>query len=192
VDGSGVPWVVDVRGNVYRRTSNSPSSGGWSLLPGGACAKDIGVGPDGSAWIIGCTPTGANGNIYKWNGSVWDQAQGGAVRVAVAVSGIPWVVNQSNLIYRRTSRSPFSGGWSQMPGNARDVGAGPDGDVWKVGTESGSTGGFIYVWDEQPAGFKTPSRSEWVRLPGSATDIAVGPTGPWIVHSNAGIYRPVK
>jgi hypothetical protein len=102
------------------------------------------------------------------------------------------VVDQFNLIYRRTSSSPFAGGWSQMPGSARDVGAGGNGDVWKVGTEAGTAGGFIYVWDEQGSGLNTPSRSEWVRLPGSATDIAVGLNGPWLVDNALTVYRPFK
>lgn len=188
---NGIPWVVDNLGSIYYRTTNSPTSGGWMPRPG--CAQDIAVGPDSSVWIIGCSTPGTNGGIFRWNGTGWDQAEGGAVRIAVAVGGIPWVVDQWHYIYRRTSNSPFSGGWNWIPGQARDVGAGVNGDVWVTGTEAGSGGGFIYVWDEQSAsGTDAPARAEWVRLPGSATDIAVGPKGPWVVDSSLTIYRTFK
>jgi len=45
----GHPWVVNSNGNIYSR-----ASGNWQQLPG--LAKDIGVGADGSVWVIGMDP----------------------------------------------------------------------------------------------------------------------------------------
>jgi tectonin-like protein len=61
--------------------------------------------------------TVANYGIYHWNGSGWDQIDGGGVRIAVGSDGQPWVVNSNGSIYHRVN-----GAWQTLPGAANDIG----------------------------------------------------------------------
>jgi peptidoglycan hydrolase-like protein with peptidoglycan-binding domain len=152
----------------------------WAALPG--AAKDVAIGADGSLWVIGTNPVGtaADFGIYKFNGSGWDAADGGAVRIAVDPSGAPWIVNSQGVIFQRTSNSPFSGSWTQQPGLAKDIGIGFDGSVWVIGTNPIGFNFGIYKWNG----------SNWDGSDGSAVRIAVGPEGfPWIVNSQGQIFR---
>jgi hypothetical protein len=190
---SGVPWMVNSLGEIYQRTSSSATSGSWTLRPG--CAKDVGVGSDGSVWVIGCSVVPGGFDIHKWNGSGWnvESGGGGAVRIAVGSTGIPWVVNDAGSIFRRTSSNPSTGSWQMLPGAAKDIGIGPDNYAWIIGT-SPVVGGFnIWVWDEQVAFSTAPARAEWVSVPGGATQISVGANGrPWLVNNANSIFRATK
>ena len=99
----------------------------WTRLAGQA--RDIGVGADGSAWIIGNTPVGGGYSIHRFVPSTndWVTIPGGAVRIAVAPDGTPWVVNSGQQIFRRNGNR-----WQLMPGRARDIGIGADGSVWVI------------------------------------------------------------
>jgi peptidoglycan hydrolase-like protein with peptidoglycan-binding domain len=145
----------------------------WETLPG--LARDIGVGANGAAWIIGSNPSGAGFSIHRFNGSGWTLVPGGAVRVAVEPSGNAWVVDSNFTIFR------FNGsGWTHIPGAARDIGIGANGTVWIIGQ------------DAVPGGFSIHRRdgSVWTKVPGGASRIAVGPTGtPWIVNPAGNIFR---
>jgi predicted Zn-dependent protease len=93
----------------------------WFQMPG--AGKDIAVGADGTVWVIGLgAVVGGNFAIHKWNEGTgnWEASDGGAVRIAVSPTGVPWVVNAAGQIFRRTSSSPTSGFWEGMPGGARD------------------------------------------------------------------------
>ncbi len=92
VDPNGTPWVVNSSGAIFKRSGTS-----WQTLPG--CAIDIGVGRN-SPWVIGCNAVSGGYGIYDWDGSAWQQVGGGAVAIAVAPSGTPWVVNSSGEIFR--------------------------------------------------------------------------------------------
>ncbi len=150
------------------------AEGGWLPLPG--LAKDIGVGADGSAWVIGTNATGGGYGIYQWNGSNWNSISGGAVRIDVGPDGTVWVVNSYGKIYRRAPGS----GFQQLPGRARDIGVGADGSAWVIGTNAVYGGYDIYQWNG----------SNWQVIDGGAVEISVGPDGtPWIVDSNSRIKR---
>lgn len=70
----------------------------WQNVEGKA--NDIGVGADGSVWVIGTNQTGANGfGIYGWNGKSFSQL-GAATQIAVDPEGIPWVANGAQSIFR--------------------------------------------------------------------------------------------
>jgi hypothetical protein len=62
----------------------------------------VGVGSNGSVWVIGSSAQPGGYNIARWSGSGWSGIFGGAVRITVDGSGLPWVVNNGQLIYRRT------------------------------------------------------------------------------------------
>jgi hypothetical protein len=190
---SGVPWLVNNAGEIFQRTSNSTTSGSWQIKPG--CASDIGVGADGSVWITGCNAITGGYGIHKWNGSGWpqDSALGGAVRIAVGPTGIPWIVNSSGEIFRRTSANPSTGSWEMLPGVARDIGIGSGNYAWIVGTSSTVGGYNIFAWNEQPAFGSAPAKYSWVPVVGGAVGISVGANGqPWLVNSAGSIFRQQK
>ena len=149
----------------------------WRPLPGRA--RDIGVGADGSVWIIGTKPIGAAGDfgIYKFIGNNWAGVNGGAVRIAVGPNGVPWIVNSAGQIFRREGDA-----WKPLPGRAKDIGVGADGSVWIVGTKPiGAAGDF---------GIYKLTGANWTSVDGGGVRIAVGPDGmPWIVNSAGQIFR---
>jgi hypothetical protein len=136
-------------------------------MPGSA--RDIGASPDGSVWIVGSGKT-----IYQWNESAfdWNARSGSADVITVDSSGTPWVVNESNEIFKRQG-----GNWREMPGQAIDIGAGADGSVWIIGDNES-----IYQWNE--------SAFDWQQVSGSGRRIDVAADGtPWIVNDNNDIFR---
>jgi hypothetical protein len=147
------------------------------MLPG--AASDVGAGADGSLWVIGTTPVPGGGfTIHKWNGTTWDQSNGGAVRIAVSPAGIPWVINSSGNIYVRTTSSATTGTWNQVFGQAKDIGIGFDGSVWIVANVLGD--GEVMKWNG----------ASWDGTNGFATNVAVSPLGvPWVINSAGDVYR---
>ena len=112
----------------------------WENIAGQA--RDVGVGANGTAWVIGWVSNGGgNYPIAKWTGSFWQEVPGGAVRIAVAPNGNPWVVNAAGLIYRYNGSA-----WEQIGGQARDIGIGADGSVWVIGWTSVAGGYNIAKW----------------------------------------------
>ena len=156
-------------------------------MPG--CAKDIGIGVDDSVWIIGCR-SGADGPIFKWNGSSWvaDSANGFAKRISVLANGIPVTVHSNGTIYRRSSANVSSGSWNQLPGRAFDIGA--QAYAWVIGEGTFGAGGRVHVWNEQSAlGTNAPARAEWVPVNAGAAEVDVDRSGTaWLVDTNGTIH----
>lgn len=147
-----------------------------AFVPVFGAARDIGVGADGSVWVIGTEPQPGGYAIYRLaGGAAWTKVPGGAVRIAVAHDGRAWVVNDMRQIYR------FNGTFFQpMIGAATDIGAGSDGTVWAVGTDPQPGGFGIYRFDG----------AAWTKIPGGAVRVAVGPDGFATVTNNLRqIYR---
>jgi hypothetical protein len=170
-------WERDISKNLQPK--KDPSY--WKQLPGKA--TDIGVGSDGTIHITGTgneSPTGGYA-IYKWVNTEWKKIPGAAVRIAVDPQGDPWVVNKSNLIFRRIGETwP----WQQLPGTATDIGIGAEGSVYITSTTNVSeTGGYsILKW----------TGSNWNEIPGAAVRIAVDPQGdPWVVNKSNLIFRRI-
>jgi hypothetical protein len=162
--------VVNSVHQIYRRTG-----AGWALLPG--AATDIGVGADGSVWVVGTNAVAGGFGIWHWTGTTWAPVPGGAVAVAVDPSGRPWVVNSVHQIYRRTAA-----GWALLPGAATDIGVGADGSVWVVGINAVAGGFGIWHW----------TGTTWGLVPGGAVRIAVDRNGaPWIINSSHQIFSYV-
>ncbi len=63
VEKSGIPWVVNSTGKIYRRVNNV-----WQLMPGpnGATPVDIAISNSDEVWI-----TENNGQVARWTGSGW-------------------------------------------------------------------------------------------------------------------------
>jgi len=182
----------------------------WTLMSG--AARDVGVGANGTVWVIGTNQVPGGYGIYRWTGSGWTNIPGGAERIAVDPSGNAWVVNNTQNIFR------FDGTkWVQVSGSARDVGVGANGTVWVIGNNAEGGGYGIYRSTDQGASWtKVPGSalrisvdpqgnawvvnssnnifrfngSSWVQLPGAATDVGVGPDGSaWVIGTDSGIYR---
>jgi len=164
----GRPWVVNAPGQIFQWTGNQ-----WKNVPGHA--RDIGIGADGSVWIIGANPVKGGYGIYRWDKGLWKRVPGGAVRIDVGPDGRPWVVNTSDQIFQWTGRE-----WMIMPGRAKDIGIGSDGSVWIIGANPVKGGYGIYRWDKRL----------WKRVPGGAVRIDVGPDGtPCVVNSSDQIFQ---
>lgn len=145
----------------------------WEFIAGQA--RDVGVGADGSAWVIAWTSTPGGYGIAKWNGNFWENIPGGATRIDVGPNGRPWVVNDAGNIFRYNGSS-----WDGIGGQARDVGIGADGTVWVIG------------WSRRPGGYNIArwNGNFWEEIPGGGVRIDVDPNGrAWIVNDAGNIFR---
>ncbi len=193
----GTPWVVNALGNVFHKSSSSPSSGTWQYFPG-LSASDIGVSA-GGVWALSTTAVAGGFQIYSLQGQQWIlEPNIGAVRIAVDSNGIPWAVQASGAVIWRYE------GWGTVPGisNALDI-ALPPGPLlayaWAVNNVSAGQQGLT-LWDMQSsvsgsAPFFAPSVAQWWQAPfnssaGAATAVAsAGPNGrPWIVDGAGRIF----
>ena len=150
-----------------------PAASNLALQPGSG--TDVGVGANGSVWLVGANPVAGGFGIWHWTGSAWAADPGGAVRVAVDPGGNPWLVNSLHAIYH------WSGaGSTRLPGSGTDVGVGANGSVWLVGANPVGGGFGIWHW----------TGSAWAAVPGGAVTIAVDPGGnPWVINSLHSIYH---
>jgi streptogramin lyase len=89
----------------------------WQLTDG--AARDVGVGADGTVWVIGTAAVPGGYGIYKRTNNTWVNFPGGAERIAVDPQGNAWVVNNSNNIFRHDGTK-----WVMTNGSARDIGVG--------------------------------------------------------------------
>ncbi|HXI56220.1 MAG TPA: peptidoglycan-binding protein [Polyangia bacterium] len=164
----------------------------WKQLNG--LALDIGVGMDGSVWVIGL-----DNSIWKWDGAdgfILESAGGRARRIAVGPDGVPWVIATDGTIWQRSSNNPFTGFWQLLPGNgcAIDIGVGIDplcgsqpcinakpAAAWVIGC-GGVPDGSIFKFNG----------TRWVHenANGLAVTISVGEQGiPWVTNSAGHIFR---
>jgi hypothetical protein len=135
-----------------------------------------------NAWAIGTNAVPGGFGIYQWAWSElhqdyeWTRVTGGALRVAVASDGQPWIVNAAGRIYER-----WGNRWILLPGLARDIGAGGDGSIWVIGTNAVPGGYGLWRW--------APGTGGWQAVPGGAVAISVDPAGnAWVVNANGAIW----
>ena len=150
----GTPWVVNESGDIFYRKNKV-----WKQIPGKA--TDIGVGADGTVWIIGSKAVYGGFEIFKWTGTAFVKIPGAAVRIDVDPNGNPWVVNAFGNIYRWKNNK-----WENLPGLAKDISVGTKGSVWIIGTNAIEGGYGIYRWNK--------NNNNWDMIPGGATTISVG------------------
>lgn len=100
--------------------------------------------------------------------------------------------------------------WEEIPGSALDIGVGPDGSVWAVGSSFAGHDYGLYHWDgwswQQQRGAAVRvdvdargrpwivndaheiwrlDRGRWERIPGAARDIGIGADGSvWVIGMN--------
>lgn len=119
VDPRGNPWVVNSEGAILRREGNR-----WIRLPG--AARDIGIGADGTVWIVGTNATGGGFGIFRWLDNDWQKIDGGGTEISVDPKGAPWVVNADNNVFRRTQTESATARPPVNPATKRDCGTGDD------------------------------------------------------------------
>lgn len=146
----------------------------WTMLAGNGLGNDIGVGADGTIWLVGVQHVGvaADFGIFKFTGSGWSSVEGGAVRIAVGPDGQPWVVNSEGQSFRRTSNR-----WQKLPGAlGRDIAVGAKGAAYMVGTNPAGPKDFgLWKW----------SGSAWSPISGQGLRVSVGADdAPHVVDSN--------
>jgi len=175
VGPDGRPWVVNKSNLVYRFRD---STSAWEQLPG--TATDIGIGADGSTFIVGTdnvSPSGGK-SISKWNGSNWDtMPECAGIHIAVDPAGIPYVTNLSNIVYKYDGTHL----WNPINGvSATDIGIGADGSLFVTGTTGASSVS------------KLNGSNSWtaVSITGtSATSISVRPNGTFVYIDGNGLLH---
>jgi hypothetical protein len=173
ISGAASLLLVLLAAMFSTQTANAQQ---WQLLDGRA--SDVGVGADGSVWIIGTNAVGSSDfDIWRRNATGWTNIPGGAQRIAVDPTGNAWIVNSSQTIFRYDGSK-----WVVVNGGARDIGIGANGTVWVIG--SGAEQGGYGIWRTTDKG------ANWTKVPGGAVRISVDPTGnAWIVNSTNNIFR---
>ncbi len=169
-------------------------------------AIDIGVGANGSVWMVG-----TDRNLYQWQGGRW-AAPAMAVKTAATVdvgpNGEVWFVTADGDVLSGNGR----GNWQKRPGKAFDVGIGADGEVWIAGRDK-----KLYRWggsawqavaspadavtvDVGPGGeilFSSAEKQvyagngkQWRQLPGTAIDVSFGADGTaWMIDDKFQVNR---
>lgn len=148
----------------------------WELLPGRA--QDIGVGADGSVWIVGSGSD--DGDIFRWNGTSWTPIGGSGVLIAVGANGDPWVVNSNSDLFHRVNNQ-----WVliTVSGAVTGIGVSPDGSVLVTG------GTFDYwAYYDRPLYRYIPG-GDFVPLPGLGVVIEPDGNGWWVLDNSGHISR---
>jgi hypothetical protein len=172
----GKSWVITQNGDLFQW------DGALFQLQSSAVATDVGIGADGTIWIIGLNQPGACGNshpILRREGTTWAQKQGCARRIAVGPDGKAWIVTAEGAIFQWNG-SVFT----NVGDSAFDVGVGANGRVWVTGNPAG-TAGPIRMRDGQ----------SWRTFSGSAVNVSVSSTGvPWVTDGQGTVMflKPPK
>ena len=137
-----VAYLLTLTSLFFVQFTSNAKAASWQNIPG--CGKDIGVGNNNSAWVLGCSSGGDGGyQIFNWDGSSWKQVDGAGSAIAVSPGGTPWVVATDGSIWKRENNS-----WRSIPGCAKDIGVGSNDRAWVLGCSSGGDGGYqIFNWD---------------------------------------------
>ncbi|MFA6448614.1 MAG: tectonin domain-containing protein [bacterium] len=170
VDSKGNAWVVNSLQDLYAWDGSSE----WIDMK--IKAMDIGLGADGTAWVIGSEKVGADDwSIHRLGANGWERMPGGGVGIDVDEKGNAFVVNSLHDMYRWNGAA-----WDRIAGKATDVGIGANGKVWVIGVDKTGEDGGIHRMEN----------NHWRKTPGEGYRIDVDPAGfPWIVKSDTSIVR---
>jgi hypothetical protein len=172
VDALGNPWVVNHAGALFYYNN------GWIGREQGKQFVDIGAG--GGSNVFGLVKSGAGPDypVYKWTGSAWTAFPGASgVRITVDNSGYPWIATAAKAIQRWDGTA-----WVTVPGSARDLGAGPDGKVYAIGSDNVTGGGSVLSWNG----------TGWSPVSGGGLAIDLDPTGKaWMTDAQNNLYSRI-
>lgn len=165
----GTPWVVTKTNQIFRKVGNT-----WEQVPGSA--RDIGIGADGTVWIIGTTPVTGGYRVSKKSTSGWTPINGsGGVSIDVTADGNPWVITADKQIYRKQPNVRYL---TKVIGWGYEITGDSNNGVYML---SGmGTNHSVYKW----------TGSKWLKQPGQGVKISAGQASkPWIVKADGTIYR---
>jgi len=96
VDPAGNAWIVNSNHEVFRYGQVTGLISGMSTFTRFPAppALDIGVGADGSVFIVG-----TDHGVYRLNGLIWAKRDGTLDSVSVDPKGNPWGVNSAKAIF---------------------------------------------------------------------------------------------
>ena len=86
----GIPVVSNSEGRIFRL------EGTWIEDELDGRARDVGVGSDGTLWVIG-----SDGGTYRRLPTRWERVPGIATNISVAPDGAPWITDAAHDILRR-------------------------------------------------------------------------------------------
>jgi len=187
VGPSGLPWMVGFDGSIRRGNAD----GSTTLMPG--LARDIGIGGQGSVWVIGTNSRNGSFQVYAWNGSTWIADPGSGQSIDVDAAGRPVVNGSDYKIWIKDGGADQ--GWSQLTGRATDMSEGhgsPGGfpgasDLWIIGHDERPVGsGNFGVWTF------TAFNATWTLTNQffGAQRVAVDLFGsPWAVRGDGTLWR---
>lgn len=163
-------YLVDDTGAVYKY-----DGAGWRSF-GNKKARDIGVGHDGTVWIISreVSRVATDYLIYRWNGTVWQQVAGAGVRIDVGPDGNAWVVNAAGQAWQYNGRNFIL----RSGPAARDITVGQDGVVWIAAEGTDRAGGPVYRWNG----------ARWVAIDGLLTALSASRGRLWGVNRLGNIW----
>ncbi len=202
VDPKGRPWVADESGAVFRYDGQA-----FEPMPG--TARDLGVGPDGTVFIVSL-----DGEVARWDRHnerfilILDRYDASAI--AVGPGGKPWIADADGTVVasamfsrqaeqkktQETGPEPESEekpgpvpsnqvtetgalAFTLVEGKVRDLGVGPEGHVYAVG----DSGQLLRFNDDERA-------FEGFSLSVKADRVAVDKEGkPWVVTVLGQVYH---
>ncbi|MDB5103388.1 MAG: peptidase [Fibrobacteres bacterium] len=149
----------------------------WINLGSTPPAMDIGVGANGTGWMISTNATTGGGTIHRLSGTSWVNIPGGAVKLDVDPAGNAWVVTDAGRICSWNGTSWVG---RERGRSFKDIGIGGDGTVWAISDEAITGGGKPYRWNG----------SDWVLMPGGGARISVDGNGmAWMVDVDGKVLR---
>jgi hypothetical protein len=171
---AGAAAITAGIGLILSATPVQAATANFFSFPAGACSgqflNDVATGANGAVWVISSSSTCQVAGPSSGHGLF----EIGGKRLAVAPNGLPWIVTFSGQIIRMNA----DGSTTTMPGAANDIGIGPAGGVWIIGTNS--VGGGFAVWEW--------TGSSWITPPGggSGEEIDVASDNQPIVDNSGG------
>jgi hypothetical protein len=169
-DRANLDATVTTRKLITKGQASAPTPVSMTMETMPGLASDIGIGANGSVWVVGTDKA-----VYNWTGTTWNRIEASEItRVAVDPQGNPWVIGAGGSISRRVGNN-----WVNVPGQALDIGVGADGSVYHVGLSN-----TLYKWN---------GGSGWSESFGfDAAQVAVDPQGnPWTIGKNGEIAKYV-
>jgi len=166
VDPMGAAWVINSKNILYHWNAKKNN---WDKISNQK-ATDVGVGQDGTVWVIGTDKANGGFGIYRQNkkGKGWTKIPGSATRIDVDDKGNAWIVNSISRIFRYTGKT-----WQRAPGAAIDVATGPQGRVYVAGTNH-----VLYQWDGKTwIKVKGSKPSQNLTVNGNGQILSIGPKG---------------
>ncbi len=180
VGPDGLPWIIDLDNRIFHGNADGTVTQVTGL------AHDIGVGQDGSVWIVSNIPTNRSWAVQELvgGGFVTQLGGGSGLSIDVSANGQPVVNGIDGKIWQRDP----SGKWGQLTGLADDVAVSPNfvaggpaggSALWIVGRNAVTGGGGIWNLN-----------GDWWFFPGQgATEITIGNQGVWFVNNNGNLFR---